>query len=96
MKQVINKIGMVLQLVLTAPIKLPGKARNIVQYLALGLGIIESVIDTDDQKTETKDSTQKIDPGQSKESEETAIALMRNDQVAEKLTGQKGAEHENQ
>lgn len=49
MKQIINKIGKVLGLVLAAPIKLPGKALNIVRYLALGLGIIESVINKDDQ-----------------------------------------------
>jgi len=49
MKKIINKIGKVLGLVLAAPIKLPGKALNIVRYLALGLGIIESVINEDDQ-----------------------------------------------
>ena len=49
MKTIINKIGKVLGLVLAAPIKLPGKALNIVRYLALGLGIIESVINKDDQ-----------------------------------------------
>lgn len=49
MKKIINKIGKVLGLVLAAPIKLPGKALNIVRYLALGLGIIESVINENDQ-----------------------------------------------
>ncbi|MCS4227969.1 hypothetical protein [Sphingobacterium sp. BIGb0165] len=49
MKKVINKIGKVLGLVLAAPIKLPAKALNIVQYFVLGLGIIESVINEDDQ-----------------------------------------------
>ncbi|QIH31646.1 hypothetical protein [Sphingobacterium sp. DR205] len=49
MKKIVNKIGKVLGLVLAAPIKLPGKALNIVRYLALGLGIIESVINEDDQ-----------------------------------------------
>lgn len=49
MKKIVNKIGKVLGLVLAAPIKLPGKALNIVRYIALGLGIIESVIDEDDQ-----------------------------------------------
>ncbi|MEI2275593.1 hypothetical protein OHD16_25955 [Sphingobacterium sp. ML3W] len=50
MKKIINKIGKVLGLVLAAPIKLSGKALNIVRYLALGLGIIESVINEDDQR----------------------------------------------
>ena len=49
MKKIVKKIGKVLGLVLAAPIKLPGKALNIVRYLALGLGIIESVINEDDQ-----------------------------------------------
>ena len=49
MKKIINKIGTVLGLVLSAPIKLPGKALNIIRYLALGLGIVESVINEDDQ-----------------------------------------------
>jgi len=38
-----------LGLVLAAPIKLPAKALNIVRYFVLGLGIIESVINEDDQ-----------------------------------------------
>lgn len=44
MKKIINKIGTILGLVLSAPIKLPGKALNIIRYIALGLGIIESVV----------------------------------------------------
>ena len=66
MKQIINKIGKVLGLVLAAPIKLPGKALNIVRYLALGLGIIESVINKDDQmisdgETDEAGSEDKVD-----------------------------------
>lgn len=53
MKKIINKIGTVLGLVLSAPIKLPGKALNIIRYLALGLGIVESVINEDDQQDQT-------------------------------------------
>lgn len=49
MKKIINKIGTVLGLVLSAPIKLPEKALNIIRYLALGLGIIESVIDEQEE-----------------------------------------------
>lgn len=53
MKKIINKIGTVLGLVLSAPINLPGKALNIIRYLALGLGIVESVINEDDQQDQT-------------------------------------------
>jgi len=45
MRKVINKIGRALQVILLAPVKLPGKALNIIKYLAIGVGIIESVMD---------------------------------------------------
>ena len=35
-----------------APIKLPGKALNIIKYLALGLGVVETVLDDKDKKGE--------------------------------------------
>lgn len=44
MRKVINKIGRALQVILLAPVKLPGKALNIIKYLAIGVGIIESVM----------------------------------------------------
>jgi len=47
MKKILNKIGQVLQVVLLAPVKLPGKAANIIKYLALGLGIVEKVLEED-------------------------------------------------
>ena len=43
MNKIIKKIGQALQLVLLAPVKLPGKALNIIRYVALGIGILESV-----------------------------------------------------
>ena len=49
MKKIINKIGTILGLVLSAPIKLPGKALNIIRYVALGLGIIESVVNEQEE-----------------------------------------------
>jgi hypothetical protein len=52
MKKVINKIGRALQVVLLAPIKLPGKALHIIKYIALGLGIVETVLDDPDKKGE--------------------------------------------
>ncbi len=45
MKKIFKKIGQVLQLLLAAPVKLPGKVGNVLKYLALGLGIVETVLD---------------------------------------------------
>lgn len=52
MKKIIKKIGQALQVVLMAPIKLPGKALNIIRYIALGLGVVETVLDDKDKKAE--------------------------------------------
>jgi hypothetical protein len=45
MKKILNKIGKVLQVVLAAPVKWPGKAGNILKYIAVGLGILETVME---------------------------------------------------
>jgi len=45
MKKILNKIGQVLQVVLAAPVKWPGKAGNILKYIAVGLGILETVLE---------------------------------------------------
>lgn len=45
MKKIFSKIGQVLQLLLAAPVKLPGKVGNVLKYLALGLGVVETVLD---------------------------------------------------
>lgn len=45
MKKIFNKIEQVLQLLLAAPVKLPGKVGNVLKYVALGLGIVETVLD---------------------------------------------------
>ncbi|MNH86925.1 hypothetical protein HS960_05650 [Sphingobacterium paramultivorum] len=55
MKKIFNKIGQVLQLVLAAPVKLPGKVGNVLKYLALGLGIVETVLDEAKSQPEVKD-----------------------------------------
>ena len=47
MKKILNKIGQVLQVVLAAPVKWPGKAGNILKYIALGLGIVKTVMEED-------------------------------------------------
>jgi hypothetical protein len=55
MRSIINKISKAVQVVLLAPIKLPGKALNILKYVAVGLGIIESVLDNGKQEAEIRD-----------------------------------------
>lgn len=49
MNKIINKISKALQVLLTAPINLPVKVLNAVKYIALGLGLIESVMTEDDR-----------------------------------------------
>lgn len=44
MKKIINTLSKAVQVVLTAPIKWPGKVLQIVRYVAVGLGILETVI----------------------------------------------------
>ncbi|SKB37879.1 hypothetical protein SAMN05660841_00128 [Sphingobacterium nematocida] len=43
MHKIIKKISQAVQVLLLAPIKLPGKALNIVKYVAVGLGILEAM-----------------------------------------------------
>lgn len=51
MKRIIEKISAAIQVILMAPVKLPGKMLNIIQYIGLGLGIMESVIvEKEDEK----------------------------------------------
>lgn len=35
---------------MVAPIKLPGKALQIIKYIALGLGVVETVLDDQEKK----------------------------------------------
>lgn len=56
-KKIFNKIGQVLQLVLAAPVKLPGKVGNILKYLALGLGIVETVLDREEPPPKAEETT---------------------------------------
>jgi len=55
MKKIFNKIGQVLQLLLAAPVKLPAKVGNVLKYLALGLGIVETVLDEAKSHSEIDD-----------------------------------------
>lgn len=59
MRSIINKISKAVQVVLLAPIKLPGKALTILKYVAVGLGIIESVLDNGKPESETRDQNAK-------------------------------------
>lgn len=52
MKKILNKIAQVLQVVLSAPVKWPGKAGNILKYIAVGLGILETVMVEDKPPSE--------------------------------------------
>lgn len=45
MNKIIKKISGAVQLVLMAPVKLPGQALLILKYVAIGLGIIEKVME---------------------------------------------------
>jgi len=53
MRQLIKKISQAVQVVLLAPIKLPAKALNVLKYIAVGLGIIEQVMDADEGDPKT-------------------------------------------
>ena len=50
MKKIFNKIGQVLQLVLAAPVKLPGKVGNVLRYFAVALGVLEAVLEEETEK----------------------------------------------
>lgn len=52
MKKLISKINQAVQLVLVSPLKLPSKAMNILRYVALSLGILETVLNEDEAQQE--------------------------------------------
>ena len=43
MNKIIKKISQAVQVLLLAPVKLPGKALNIIRYVAVGLGVLEAM-----------------------------------------------------
>ena len=47
MKKTINKVSAMLQVLLLAPIKLPGKVVNVLKYIAVGVGLLQRVLDED-------------------------------------------------
>jgi len=60
MKKILNKIGKVLQVVLAAPVKWPGKAGNILKYIAVGLGILETVMEEEKPPPENNSDLPKV------------------------------------
>ncbi|SFS98470.1 hypothetical protein [Sphingobacterium wenxiniae] len=50
MKKTIKRISQAIQVVLLAPIKLPGKALNILKYVAVSLGVLEAVLSDKEQE----------------------------------------------
>lgn len=50
MNKMIKKVSRTIQIVLLAPIKLPAKAMQVLKYIAVGLGIIETVLEKEEDK----------------------------------------------
>ncbi|TJZ54734.1 hypothetical protein FAZ15_14730 [Sphingobacterium olei] len=80
MKNIINKISRAVQVVLLAPIKLPGKALNILKYIAVGLGVIESVLDNGKQGSgigdrESEIGEQEMGIGDREDGEESKVII---------------------
>ncbi|WP_437921458.1 hypothetical protein, partial [Sphingobacterium sp. LRF_L2] len=50
-----------IQVVLLAPVQLPGKALNVLKYIAIGLGIVETVLQQEETETETGESKASVD-----------------------------------
>ena len=42
-------------MVLAAPVKLPGKVGNVLRYVAVALGVLETVLDDDEPPPKAKD-----------------------------------------
>lgn len=52
MKKIIKKVSQAVRVVLMAPIKLPSKLLHVLKYVAVGLGIIEQVMDDGKEEEE--------------------------------------------
>lgn len=65
MKKTIKKINKVLQMVLLAPVKLPGKLLNLIRYLALGVGIVDEVLDDEKEEGHQGENEELKDYGES-------------------------------
>jgi len=71
MKKILNKLGQVLQVVLAAPVKWPGKVGNIMKYIAVGLGILETIME---QEKPPPEKSINNDTGHKSSSEPTGSA----------------------
>ncbi len=60
MNKIIKKISQAVQVLLLAPIKLPGKALNIIKYVAVGLGILEAVISDSSDDSDKGDKEEPV------------------------------------
>lgn len=55
MKKIIQKLSKAVQVVLVAPVKLPAKVVQVVKYVALALGVLETVVpDKTEKQTEQR------------------------------------------
>jgi hypothetical protein len=54
MNKVIKKMSDAVQVVLLAPIKLPGKVRRVLQYAAVSLEILGMVVDKEENSAEKR------------------------------------------
>lgn len=62
MKKIIIKISTVIQIVLLAPLKLPTKVMATLRYIALSLGIIEKVLEEENESQATeKDGNEDVE-----------------------------------
>lgn len=59
MHKIIHKISRAVNVVLMAPIKIPGKVLNIVKYVAVALGVLESVLEQENDPDEKENIERK-------------------------------------
>lgn len=52
MKNIVRKISQAVQMILLAPIGLPSKVMGILRYVALGIGLVEKVLEDHESNTE--------------------------------------------
>lgn len=93
MKKIFNKIGQVLQLLLAAPVKLPGKVGNVIKYLALGLGIVETVLDEVKSQPERDDRDASADENGWKPASELESDKFTSEGVGDNISAKNGAEN---
>lgn len=91
MKKILKKIGQVLQVVLAAPVKWPGKAGNILKYIAVGLGILETVMEEEKPPPEPSPEKEELFAPPTNE-ERNAAAIDRVDNLTDREAMQQHTE----